>query len=122
MNKTFIIPNKEQEANNCIAMGNASTLGKLFDKIHFEDPNKDQAYQLTKDLFEANITIDYIQGYIDNQEVAHYIFAFLGTGFRDKDQLYIQDFLSNLNDLFDWEGTTTLTYIEGNTFIGTFNI
>lgn len=122
MDKTFVIPNKEQEANNWIAMGNASTLGKLLDKINFEDPNKDQAYQLTKDLFDANIRIDYIQGYMDNQKVAHYIFAFLGTGSKDKDQIYIQDFLSNLNDLLDWEGTTTLTYIEGNTFIGTFNI
>lgn len=122
MNKTFIISNKEQEANNRIAMGNASTLGKLFDKINFEDLNKDRAYQLTKDLFDANIRIDYIQGYMDNQEVAHYIFAFLGTGSKDKDQIYIQDFLSNLNDLFDLEGTTTLTYIEGNTFIGTINI
>ena len=122
MNKTFIIPNKDKViGTKLLSQGNANTLGKLFDKLNIEDPDREQAYQLTKDLY-PRIRIDHIELFKDTNDVNHYIFTFIGEGSRDKNQLYIQDFLSKLNDFFDWEGTTTLTYIEGNTFLGTFNI
>lgn len=119
---TFIIPNKDKViGTKLLSHGNTNTLSKLFDKLNIEDPDKEQAYQLTKDLY-PKIRIDHIELFKDTRDVNHYIFTFIGEGSRDKNHLYIQDFLSKLNDFLDWEGTTTLTYIEGNTFIGTLNI
>ena len=119
---TFIISNKDKViGTKLLSQGNSNTLGKLFDKLNIEDQDREQAYQLTKDLY-PRIRIDHIELFEDTHHVNHYIFTFIGIGSRDKNQLYIQDFLSKLNDFFDWEGTTTLTYIEGNTFIGTLNI
>lgn len=119
---TYIIPNKDKViGTKLLSQGNANTLGKLFDKLNIEDPDREQAYQLTKDLY-PRIRIDHIELFKDTRDVNHYIFTFIGEGSRDKNQLYIQDFLSKLNDFFDWEGTTTLAYFGGNTFIGTLNI
>ena len=122
MDKTFIITNNDKViGTKLLSQGNTNTLGKLFDKLNIEDQDREQAYQLTKDLY-PKIRIDHIELFEDTHHVNHYIFTFIGEGSRDKNQLYIQDFLSKLNEFFDWEGTTTLTYIEGNTFIGTLNI
>lgn len=108
---TYIIPNKQ---------GNASTLGKLFTKLGINNP-QEEADTLIKELGSA-INLDHIQGYTDPNEVIHYIFTFTGNLSRIEMEIYIQNFLSELNQFFDWEGTTTITYIQGNTFIGTLNI